>query len=66
LFNRLLALNSKRNAFLPSREVLTPLSNLKIELERASEVNPGGEIYAEVIGTVEALWRGWHRLTPGS
>jgi class 3 adenylate cyclase len=32
---------------------LALLSNLKIELERVAEVNPGGEIYAKVIGAVE-------------
>jgi class 3 adenylate cyclase len=31
---------------------LAVLSNLKIDLERVAEVNPGGEIYAKVIGAV--------------
>jgi len=29
-----------------------PLSNLKIEVKPVAEANPGGEIYAKVIGAV--------------
>jgi adenylate cyclase len=37
--------------------LLTPLCNLKIELEPVAEVNPGGEIYAKVIGAAAAASR---------
>jgi class 3 adenylate cyclase len=40
-------------ASIETEVALAPLSNLKIELERVAEVNPGGEIYAQVIGAVE-------------
>ena len=35
-----------------SELALVPLSNLKIELEPVTGANPGGEIYAKVIGAV--------------
>jgi adenylate cyclase len=38
-----------------SEVALAPLSNLRIELEPAADVTPGGEIYAKVIGAVEDL-----------
>jgi class 3 adenylate cyclase len=41
---------SDSEAGIESEVALAPLSNLKIELERVAELNPGGEIYAKVIG----------------
>jgi hypothetical protein len=49
---RLLAM-SDSEASIESEVALAPLSNIKIELEPLAEVNPGGEIYAKVIGAVE-------------
>jgi adenylate cyclase len=43
---------SDTEAGIESELTLIPLSNLKIELEPATEANPGGEIYAKVVGPV--------------
>jgi adenylate cyclase len=43
---------SDSEAGIESNLALVPLSNLKIELEPVGGVNPGGEIYAKVIGPV--------------
>jgi adenylate cyclase len=48
---RLVAL-SQSEAGIESGLSLVPLSNLKIELKPLAGANPGGEIYAKVIGTV--------------
>jgi adenylate cyclase len=45
-----LASVSDSEAGIESELALVPLSNLKIELEPAAGSNPGGEIYAKVIG----------------
>ena len=44
---------SDSEASMESEVALALLSNLRIELERVAEVNPGGEIYAKVIGAVD-------------
>jgi class 3 adenylate cyclase len=44
---------SDSEASLKSEAALALLSNLKIELERVADVNPGGEIYAKVIGALD-------------
>jgi class 3 adenylate cyclase len=44
---------SDSEASIKSEAALALLSNLKIELERVADVNPGGEIYAKVIGAVD-------------
>jgi class 3 adenylate cyclase len=49
---RLMAM-SDSEASMESEVALALLSNLRIELERVAEVNPGGEIYAKVIGAVD-------------
>jgi hypothetical protein len=41
---------SATEAGIESELTLVPLSNLKIEIEAVTEANPGGEIYAKVIG----------------
>jgi hypothetical protein len=46
---------SDSEASVESEVALALLSNLKIDIERVAEVNPGGEIYAKVIGAVEDL-----------
>jgi adenylate cyclase len=46
---------SDSEAGIESEVALAPLSNLKIELEPVGGANPGGEIYAKVIGAVEAV-----------
>jgi adenylate cyclase len=43
---------SNSEAGVESELALVPLSNLKIELEPVTGANPGGEIYAKVIGAV--------------
>ena len=43
---------SDSEASIESELALVPLSNLKIELAPMDGANPGGEIYAKVIGTV--------------
>ncbi|MCL4788686.1 MAG: response regulator [Verrucomicrobia bacterium] len=43
---------SETEAGIESQLALVPLSNLKIELEPVAGANPGGEIYAKVIGAV--------------
>ena len=50
-----LAAVSDSEAGLESELVLAPLSNLKIELEPVAGSNPGGEIYAKVIGPVTGV-----------
>ncbi len=47
-----LAALSECEAGIESALSLVPLSNLKIELKPVAEANPGGEIYAKVIGAV--------------
>jgi len=47
-----LAAVSDSEAGIESEVSLAPLSNLKIDLEPAAGANPGGEIYAKVIGPV--------------
>lgn len=47
-----LAALSESEAGIESALSLVPLSNLKIELKPVAGANPGGEIYAKVIGTV--------------
>jgi len=51
---RLTAL-SDSEAGIESQLELVPLSNLKIELEPVAAANPGGEIYAKVIGVVAGV-----------
>ena len=43
---------SESEAGIESELSLVPLSNLKIELKPVAGANPGGEIYAKVIGAV--------------
>ena len=43
---------SDSEAGIESELSLVPLSNLKIELKPVAGANPGGEIYAKVIGAV--------------
>ncbi len=43
---------SDSEAGIESELALVPLSNLKIELEAVTGANPGGEIYAKVVGAV--------------
>jgi adenylate cyclase len=47
-----LAALSESQASVESELALVPLSNLKIELMQMAGANPGGEIYAKVIGSV--------------
>jgi adenylate cyclase len=47
-----LAAVSDTEAAITSEETPAPLSNLKIELDPTAGANPGGEIYAKVIGPV--------------
>jgi adenylate cyclase len=47
-----LAAMSESEASIESAMSLVPLSNLKIELKPVAGANPGGEIYAKVIGTL--------------
>ena len=47
-----LAALSESEAGIESALALVPLSNLKIELKPVAGANPGGEIYAKVIGAV--------------
>jgi adenylate cyclase len=47
-----LAALSESEAGIESELSLMPLSNLKIELQPLAGANPGGEIYAKVIGAV--------------
>ena len=47
-----LAALSESEAGIESELSLVPLSNLKIELKPVAGANPGGEIYAKVIGAV--------------
>jgi class 3 adenylate cyclase len=47
-----LAALSESEAGIESELSLVPLSNLKIELQAVAGANPGGEIYAKVIGAV--------------
>jgi adenylate cyclase len=47
-----LAALSESEAGIESAVSLVPLSNLKIELKAVAGANPGGEIYAKVIGAV--------------
>jgi adenylate cyclase len=49
-----LAALSESEAGMESGLTLVPLSNLKIELKPVADANPGGEIYAKVIGGVTA------------
>jgi CheY-like chemotaxis protein len=51
LEGRLAAL-SETEAGLESQVALTPLTNLKIELSAVAGTNPGGEIYAKVVGAL--------------
>ena len=52
-----LAALSESEAGIESELSLVPLSNLKIELNPLAGANPGGEIYAKVIGVVAAMPR---------
>jgi hypothetical protein len=47
-----LASVSGSEAAIECEQALVPLSNLKIELEACSGANPGGEIYAKVMGSL--------------
>jgi hypothetical protein len=47
-----LAALSESEAGIESEQSLVPLSNLKIEIKPVAGANPGGEIYAKVIGAV--------------
>lgn len=49
VFSGRLAAVSESEAGIESDSALVPLSNLKIEVDPAGGVNPGGEIYAKVI-----------------
>ncbi len=49
-----LAALSDAEAGIESALALVPLSNLKIELKPVAGTNPGGEVYAKVIGPVAA------------
>jgi adenylate cyclase len=49
-----LAALSESEGGIESELSLVPLSNLKIELKPVAGANPGGEIYAKVIGSVAA------------
>ena len=51
---RLVAVSASE-AGIESELALVPLSNLKIELKPVAGANPGGEIYAKVIGTVAGV-----------
>ncbi len=48
---------SESEAGIECELTLVPLSNLKIELKPVAEANPGGEIYAKVIGAVASTSR---------
>jgi class 3 adenylate cyclase len=52
-----LAAVSDSEAGIESQLTLVPLSNLKIELAPVSGTNPGGEIYAKVVGPVAGASR---------
>jgi len=52
-----LAAVSDSEAGIESELALVPLSNLKIELEGVAGTNPGGEIYAKVVGPVTGASR---------
>jgi hypothetical protein len=52
-----LAAVSASEAGIESELSLAPLSNLKIELKPEAGANPGGEIYAKVIGPTAATSR---------
>jgi class 3 adenylate cyclase/CheY-like chemotaxis protein len=52
-----LAAVSDSEARIESEQALVPLSNLKIELEAGAGTNPGGEIYAKVVGPVTGASR---------
>jgi adenylate cyclase len=54
VYQGLLAAVSASEAHLETELALVPLSNLKIELKPAVGTNPGGEIYAKVIGAAAA------------
>ena len=48
---------SESEAGIESELSLVPLSNLKIELKPVAGANPGGEIYAKVIGAAAGASR---------
>jgi adenylate cyclase len=48
---------SDSEAGMESESALVPLCNLKMEVQAATGLNPGGEIYAKVIGEMAAAYR---------